>query len=205
MDEHEWTKYFNVDIMDSDGPDLEIDIPNGKVINKNYLGKNITNYDSMLVLSHFKGHPMGGYGGAIKQLSIGFASSFGKKYIHGVGDVTNFWESDHDSFLMSMADAASSVVDFFEGRIVYINVMANLSVDCDCCSVAEDPCMSDVGILGSLDPVAIDRACLDLVYASSDRGRDTLLERITSRNGELTPRAASELGIGSLEYDLITV
>ncbi len=203
--EHGWVPMYDVDLLDAEGPDLELDIPEGKCIKKNYVGRGITKYNSALILSHFKGHPMGGYGGAIKQLSIGFASSFGKKYIHGVGDVTNFWESDHDSFLMSMADAASSVVDFFGGRIVYINVMANLSVDCDCCSVAEDPCMSDVGILASTDPVAIDRACLDLVYASSDRGRDTLLERIKSRNGELTPRAASELGIGSLEYDLITV
>ena len=172
---------------------------------RNFVGKDIVNYDSTLVLSHFKGHPMGGYGGALKQLSIGFASSYGKKYIHGVGDTENFWGSDHDSFLRSMADAASSVVDFFGGRAVYINVMKNLSVDCDCCSVAEDPCMSDIGVLASTDPVAIDRACLDLVYASTDKGRDHLVERIETRNGTLTPVAAAELGIGSLEYELIEI
>lgn len=159
----------------------------------------------MLVLSHFKGHPMGGYGGAIKQLSIGIASSMGKAYIHGVGDTTNFWGSDHDSFLESMADAASSVVDYLKGNIVYINVMKNMSVDCDCCAVAEDPCMADIGILASLDPIAIDQACLDLVYASDDPGRDHLLERIESKNGVHTIEAAAALGFGSREYELITV
>lgn len=176
--EHGWSKYFNVELMDAEGPDLELAIPNGKKIKKNFVGKTLTSYDSLLVLSHFKGHPMGGYGGAIKQLSIGLASSLGKAYIHGVGDTNNFWGSDHDSFLESMADAASSIIDYFKGNIVYINVMKNMSVDCDCCAVAEDPCMADIGILASLDPIAIDQACLDLVYASDDPGRDHLIERI---------------------------
>ena len=203
--EHGWSKYFEVDLMDADGPDLELPIPNGRKIKKNFVGKTLANYDSMLVLSHFKGHPMGGYGGALKQLSIGIASSMGKSYIHGVGDVDNFWNSDHDSFLESMADAASSVIEYLKGNIIYINVMKNMSVDCDCCAVAEDPCMADIGILVSLDPVAIDQACLDLVYASDDPGRDHLLERIESKNGVHTIEAAAALGLGSREYELITV
>ncbi len=203
--DHGWSTNFKVDLLDADGPDLELDIPNGKMIKKNFVGKNIVNYDSMLVLSHFKGHPMGGYGGAIKQLSIGVASSYGKKYIHGVGDVDNFWGSDHDSFLMSMADAASSVVDYFKGNIVYINVMMNMSVDCDCCAVAEDPCIADIGILASTDPVAIDKACLDLVYACDDKNKAHLIERIESRNGALTVDAAAELGFGSKEYELVEI
>ena len=202
---HGWSKYFNVDLLDGDGPDVVFDIPNGKKIKKNYVGKNLLNYDSMLVLSHFKGHPMGGFGGALKQLSIGVASAHGKKYIHGVGDTVDFWNGDHDSFLESMADAASSVVDYFKGNIVYVNVMMNMSVDCDCCAVAEDPCMKDIGILVSLDPVAIDQACVDLVYNSTDRGRDHLVERIESRNGKHTIDAAAELGIGSKEYEIINV
>lgn len=201
--EHGWLDAFRVDILDCVGPDLEIPIPEGKIIKKNYVGRNIKEYDSMLVLSHFKGHPMGGYGGAIKQLSIGLASSFGKAYIHGAGEPDKKWTADHDSFLMSMADAAKSVVDYFEGKIVYVNVMKNMSVDCDCCRVAEDPCMKDIGILVSDDPVAIDQACLDLVYASDDPGRDHLVERIESRNGILTVEAAAALGCGSREYELI--
>ena len=161
------------------------------------------NYDSMLVLSHFKGHPMGGYGGALKQLSIGVASSYGKAYIHGAGDPKKIWTADHNSFLESMADASKSIVDYFKGKIIYINVMKNMSVDCDCCSVAEDPCMKDIGILISTDPVAIDKACLDLVYASSDPGKDHLIERIESRNGKLTIDAAYALGVGDINYELI--
>ena len=205
ISEHGWSKYFDVDIMDAEGPDKVLDIPNGKVIKKNYVGKNIENYDSMLVLSHFKGHPMGGYGGALKQLSIGVASSFGKAYIHGAGDPAKLWTADHDSFLESMADAASSVVNYFKGNLVYVNVMKNMSVDCDCCAVAEDPCMADIGILVSDDPIAIDRACLDLVYASNDPGRDHLIERIESRNGAHTIDAAAILGYGSVEYELVCV
>lgn len=206
MRQHGWSENFDVDIMDGEGPDLVLPIPNGKCIKENYVGKNLANYDSMLVLSHFKGHPMGGYGGAIKQLSIGVASSYGKKYIHGVGVLDDFWTSDHDSFLEAMADAASSVVEFFKGNAVYINVMKNMSVDCDCCAVAEDPCMKDIGILVSLDPIAIDQACIDLVYAATDDpGQAHLLERIESRNGVHTIEAAAELGYGSREYELIEV
>ena len=203
--DHGWSTNFKVDLLDAEGPDIELDIPNGKRIKKNYVGKNLKNYDSMLVLSHFKGHPMGGYGGAIKQLSIGVASSYGKKYIHGVGDTVNYWESDHDSFLESMADAASSVIDFFKGNIVYINVMMNMSVDCDCCAIAEDPCIADIGILSSLDPVAIDKACVDLVYSCNDKNKAHLIERIESRNGAHTIDAAADLGFGSKEYELIEV
>ncbi len=203
--DHEWTKYFDVDLLDAEGPDKEVSIPNGKVIKKNYLGKNIDAYNSMLVLSHFKGHPMGGYGGALKQLSIGCASSYGKAYIHGAGEPEKIWTADHDLFLESMADAASSVVKLFAGKIAYINVMCNMSVDCDCCAKAEDPCMKDIGILASTDPVAIDKACLDLVYNSSDPGKDHLIERIESRNGIHTIDSAYELGIGNKEYELINI
>ncbi len=203
--EHGWNDYFDVDLLDAEGPDLELDIPQGKVIQKDYVGKNIVKYDSMLVLSHFKGHPMGGYGGALKQLSIGVASSFGKQYIHGAGDTVVFWDADHDSFLESMADAASAVVDFFKGNIVYVNVMKNMSVDCDCCAVAEDPCIADIGILVSDDPIAIDQACIDLVYDCTDPGRPHLLERIESRNGVHTIEAAAALGYGTREYTLIEV
>lgn len=199
---HGWSKYFRVDLLDGEGPDLELAIPEGKRIQKNFVGKNIVNYDSMLVLSHFKGHPMGGYGGALKQLSIGVASSYGKAYVHGAGEPEKIWTSDHDAFLESMADAALSIIKYFNGNIVYVNVMKNMSVDCDCCAVAEDPCMKDIGILVSLDPVAIDQACLDLVYASDDPGRDHLIERIESRNGVHTIEAAAALGCGSREYDL---
>lgn len=203
IEKHGWSKHFTVDIMDAEGPDAELLIPNGKRIKKVPVGKNMLNYDSMLVLSHFKGHPMGGFGGALKQLSIGCASSYGKAYIHGAGEPEKIWTGDHDSFLESMADAAEAVVRHFNGNMVFINVMKNMSVDCDCCSVAEDPCMADIGILASLDPIAVDRACLDLVYASDDPGRDHLLERIESRNGAHTVDAAAELGFGSKEYELI--
>lgn len=204
MQDHGWNAYFNVDIMDSEPEDLKLEIPEGKVIKENYVGKHIQNYDSMLVLSHFKGHPMGGYGGALKQLSIGVASSYGKAYIHGAGHPDELWTADHDSFLESMADAAKSVVDYFDGKIVYINVMKNMSVDCDCCAKAEDPCMKDIGILASLDPIAIDQACIDLVYgATDDPGQKHLIERIESRNGVHTIEAAAALGYGSREYELI--
>ena len=205
IEEHGWSKYFDFDLMDAEGPDVVLPIPNGKIIKENYVGKNLLKYDSMLVLSHFKGHPMGGFGGALKQLSIGVASSFGKAYIHGAGEPEKIWTAEHDLFLESMADAAGSVVDFFEGNTAYINVMMNMSVDCDCCAKAEDPCMADIGILASTDPIAIDQACLDLVYASNDPGRDHLLERIESRNGVLTVEAAAKLGYGSIEYELIEV
>lgn len=210
MESHEWTKYFDVDIMDAEGDDIVLDIPNGRVIKENYVGKNMANYDSMLVVSHFKGHPMGGYGGAIKQLSIGCASSAGKSWIHSAGkekDQTKLWSNlpEQDRFLESMADAASSVVEYFKGNIAYINIMCNMSVDCDCCSVAENPCMKDIGILASLDPIAIDQACIDLVKNSDDLGKDHLLERINSRHGTHTIDVAAELGFGSKEYELIDI
>lgn len=207
MQEHGWTKYFDVDIMDSEGEDKILEIPNGKVIKKNYVGKNIDNYDSMLVLSHFKGHPMGGYGGALKQLSIGVASSKGKRYIHCVGKENGSYEDmfkvEQLKFLEAMADAASSITKKFEGNIAYINIMCNMSVDCDCCGVAEDPCMKDIGILASLDPVAIDQACIDLVKNSKDEGKEHFLERVNSRHGTHTIEAASDLGIGNRDYEII--
>ena len=193
--DHGWSKFFLVDLLDAAGPDLELPIPNGKMIHKNFVGKDIANYDSMLVLSHFKGHPMGGFGGALTQLSIGVASSYGKAYIHGAGEAEKIWTSDHDSFLESMADAASSVVEYFHGNLVYVNVMKNMSVDCDCCAVAEDPCIADIGILVSTDPIAIDQACVDLVYACSDPGKSHLIERIESRNGIHTVEAAAALAL----------
>ncbi len=205
IEKHGWSTHFPFDLLDAEGPDMELDIPNGAIIKKNYVGKNMKNYDSLLVLSHFKGHPMGGFGGALKQLSIGVASSFGKAYIHGAGEPEKIWTADHDLFLKSMADAADSIAKYYDGKAVYVNVMKNMSVDCDCCAKAEDPCMKDIGILISLDPVAIDQACLDLVYASNDPGRDHLIERIESRNGVLTVEAAAALGTGSREYELVEV
>lgn len=210
LDEHGWTKYFDVDILDSEEPDLILQIPNGKVIKKNYVGKRIENYDGMLVLSHFKGHPMGGYGGALKQLSIGCASSAGKAYIHSAGvtdDQYKVWDmvAKQDDFLEAMAESAGSVVEYFKGNIAYINIMCNMSVDCDCCAVAEDPCLKDIGILASTDPIALDQACIDLVYASNDRGRDHFIERVESRNGIHTIETAAKLGYGSREYTLINI
>ncbi len=204
MSSHGWSKYFDVDIMDADGQ-MELPVPEGKQIKVNYVGKNLADYDSVLVLSHFKGHPMGGFGGALKNISIGIACSYGKAYIHGAGDPDKLWTADHDSFLESMADAAKSVIDYEKGDMAFINVMCNMSVDCDCCAVAEDPCMQDIGILASLDPVALDQACIDLVYASEDPGRDHLVERIESRNGVHTIEAAAAIGAGSREYELINI
>ena len=203
MIKHGWSTNFDVDILDAEGPDLELAVPNGRSIQKNFVGKDIANYDSMLVLSHFKGHPMGGFGGALKQLSIGCASSYGKAYIHGAGEPEKIWTADHDSFLDAMADAASSVAEYFKNKTVFINVMKNMSVDCDCCAVAEDPCIADIGILASLDPIAVDQACLDLVYASDDPGRDHLVERIESLNGVRTVESAAALGFGTREYELV--
>ncbi len=210
LEDHGWNKYFNVDLMDEVGPDKVLEIPNGKIIKENYVGKNIDNYDAMLVLSHFKGHPMGGYGGALKQLSIGIASSNGKSWIHSGGvlkDQTNLWSNiaEQDKFLEAMADAASSVVNYFKGNVVYINMMVNLSVDCDCFAVAEDPCMADIGILASTDPIAIDQACIDLIYNSQDKGRDHFVARVERQNGIHTIEAAVELGFGTREYDLINI
>lgn len=210
MKKHGWSGCFNIDILDAEGPDLTVEIPNGKALKENRLGKNTANYDSMLVLAHFKGHPMGGYGGALKQLSIGCASTAGKCLIHsaGVSDTQEgFWDhvAPQDTFCEAMADAAGSMVDYLKGNFAYVNIMCNLSVDCDCCAVAEDPCMKDIGILSSLDPVAIDQACIDLIYASDDPGKAHFLERVESRHGVHTIEAAAELGIGSREYELIEV
>ena len=210
LEKHGWNKYFDVDLLDEEDDDLVLDIPNGKVINKNYVGKNLTKYDSMLVLSHFKGHPMGGFGGALKQLSIGIASSRGKSYIHSAGktlDQNEVWKlnTKQDLFLESMADAATSVVNYFNGNIVYINILCNLSVDCDCCAKAEDPCMKDIGILLSLDPVAIDKASVDLVYSSEDEGKKHLIERIESRNGLHTIEEAEKRGIGTTKYKIVDI
>ena len=203
--EHGWNMY-PVDLMDAEGPDLELAIPNGKVIQRNFVGKNLARYDSMLVLSHFKGHPMGGFGGALKQLSIGIASSYGKKHIHGAGDARLSFGGDHNGFLEAMADAASSVAKRFAGKAAYISVMKNLSVDCDCCAEAEDPCMADIGMLASLDPIAIDQAGLDLIYAQKDDpGLPHMLKRIESRNGVHTIEAAAGLNFGSREYELIEI
>ena len=208
LEEHGWTKYFDVDLMDAEGPDVIWPISNGKILKENHLGKNIENYDSILVLAHFKGHPMGGYGGALKQLSIGCASRAGKALIHSGGKTDDRYETwnQHASkmaFPEAMADAAASVVEHFKGKIAFINVMKNLSVDCDCCAVAEDPCMKDIGILASTDPVAIDQACMDLVIHSDDPGKEHFMERVNSRNGIHTIEAAEELGSGTREYELI--
>ena len=205
MESHGWSKYFDVDIMDSESPDKSLEIPDGFMIKKDYVGKHIDNYDSMLVLSHFKGHPMGGYGGALKQLSIGVASSYGKAYIHGAGKPEDLWTANHDSFLESMADAAYAVHNHFKGNVVYINVMKNMSVDCDCCAVAEDPCLKDIGVLISTDPIAIDRACLDLVINSNDEGKEHFLERVNSRNGMHTIEVAEKHGFGTTNYELIDI
>ena len=210
MEDHGWTKYFDVDIMDAEGPDVEWEIPNGKILKKNVLGKNILNYDSMLVLSHFKGHPMGGFGGALKQLSIGCSSTAGKCLIHSGGKVDDqniVWDNvpAQEIFCASMADAASSVVKHFENKIAFVSMACNLSVDCDCCAVAEDPCMKDIGILSSLDPVALDQACIDMVKNSNDPGKEHFLERVNSRKGTLTIDYAAELGFGTKEYEIVTV
>ncbi len=204
MENHGWSKLYNVDIMDAEGQ-IELPIPEGKVIKVNYVGKDIQNYDSMLVISHFKGHPMGGFGGALKNISIGVASSYGKAYIHGAGEPEKIWTADHDKFLESMADADKSIVDHFKENILFINIMCNMSVDCDCCAVAEDPCMQDIGILASTDPVALDQACIDLVYNSNDPGKDHFIERVESRNGVHTIEAAAEIGVGNREYELETI
>ncbi len=210
MEYHGWSHYFDVDILDAEGPDAELPIPNGKQIKKNYVGKDMMKYDSMLVLSHFKGHPMGGYGGALKQLSIGCGSSAGKTYIHSAGvtdDQYQLWNhaAPQDAFLEAMADAASSVVKHFNGNMAFVNIMCNMSVDCDCCAIAEDPCMKDIGILASLDPIALDQACIDLLQNSDDPGRDHMLERINTRHGTHTIDAAAELGFGTKEYELVSV
>ncbi len=205
LKKHGWSDYYDVDLLDAEGPDYILDIPDGFRIKKNYLGKNIKNYDFLIVMSHFKGHPMGGYGGALKQLSIGCASSYGKAYIHGAGNTDEIWTANHDSFLESMADAATSVVRLFNGNVIYFNIMKNMSVDCDCCAVAEDPCLKDIGMLVSLDPVAIDQACIDLVEKSGDKGVAHFMERVNSRNGKHTIEMAEKHGIGTRDYELVYI
>lgn len=202
MHQHGWSDSFPVDILDAEG-EVALPVHGGKHLTVNYVGDHMANYDSLLVLSHFKGHPMGGFGGALKNISIGLASSHGKAVIHGAGDPEKFWDADHDSFLESMAEAAQTILEFFRGKMAFINVMCNMSVDCDCCAVAADPKISDIGILASLDPVALDQACVDLVYASDDPGKGDLIERMESRHGILTVEAAAGLGLGSREYELI--
>ena len=204
LDKHEWTKHYNVDLLD-ETDEVALEVKNPKYIKENYVGKNIENYDSMLVLSHFKGHPMGGYGGALKNISIGLASSHGKANIHGAGKPDEMRTADHNSFLESMAEAAKTIIDYEKGNMVFINVMANMSVDCDCCVKAEDPCMKDIGILASTDPVAIDQACIDLVYNSNDPGKDHLIERIESRNGIHTIEYAENIRVGTRKYELVKI
>jgi len=208
MDEHEWTKYFTVDILDAEEPDIKLDIPNGIAIKKNYIGKNSKNYDSILVISHFTGHQMGGYVGALKQLSIGFGSTRGKAHQHSAGvtsDQTRCWQNvcSDKLFRECMADAASSVVQFYKGNMAFINVMKNISIDCDCNGEAAEPCMADIGILASTDPVALDKACLDKIYNSEDPGKMKLIERIEKLYGNHIIDAAVELKIGEKEYDIV--
>ena len=210
LEEHGWTTNFKVDLLDAEGPDLVLEIPNGKIIKENFVGKNLANYDSILVLSHFKGHAMGGYGGALKQLSIGCASSAGKSWIHTAGKTKEqgeLWDNlpKQDEFLEAMADSAFSVVNYFKGNIAFINVMKNISVDCDCDGNASAPCVKDMGILASLDPVAIDEACIDLVRNSDDAGKEKFFERVNSRHGTHTIDVADELGLGTKEYELIEI
>lgn len=207
--EHGFLDIADVDIMDSDG-DMKIPVNNGFHLKYNYVGSHLKNYDSILMLSHFKGHPMGGFGGALKNMSIGVASSAGKAYIHTAGktnEVEELWSNiaEQDDFLESMADADQSVVDYMNGNIVYINVINNISVDCDCVASPEDVCMNDIGIVSSLDPVAIDRACVDLIYNSSDKGRDHMVERIERQNGTHILDSAEKLGIGSQDYEFINI
>ena len=208
MKEHKWSDYFTVDILDSEGEEV-LENPTGEIIKKNYVGANMKNYDSMLVLSHFKGHPMGGFGGALKNISIGLASSNGKRYIHCNGkenaSYEDMFQSDHDSFIIGMADAAKTITETYKNKIAFINSVVNLSVDCDCCGTAKDPCMKDIGILASLDPVALDQACIDLIYNSTDQGKELLIERIESRHGLLILESAEKQQIGTREYELISI
>lgn len=206
-EEHGFTAIARVDIMDSEG-DIALPVLNGKHLEKNYVGKNIENYDSMLMLSHFKGHAMGGFGGALKNMSIGVASARGKAWIHSAGKVEDLeilWDhlAEQNDFLESMAEADQSVMNYMNDNILYINIMNNLSVDCDCNANPEDPCMKDIGILSSLDPVALDQACLDFINKSNDPGKDHFLERVNCQNGQHTIDYAEKIGLGTKEYNLI--
>jgi uncharacterized Fe-S center protein len=204
MEEHGSTSIAKVDIMDADG-ELELPIKNGKHLTVNYVGSHLANYDSILVLSHFKGHQMGGFGGALKNTSIGIASAYGKAVIHGAGDPEKLWSAEQDPFLESMAEAASSVIDYRKDKMAFINVMCNLSIDCDCNSCPHAPEMKDIGILASLDPVALDKACVDLVHNSEDDKKASLIKRIEEKHGIHIIEEAEKLGIGSSEYELINI
>ena len=207
--DHGFTAIAPCDLMDEDG-EIALPVTGGKHLKENFVGKHIENYDSMLMLSHFKGHPMAGLGGALKNMSIGVASSHGKQWIHTSGSGEEGFEAlmnaDHNSFLESMADADQSVMAYKSPEnIVYINLANRLSVDCDCCEAPADPEMMDIGIFASLDPVAVDQACVDAVYASKDPGKAAMIERMESRNGILTIEAAAALGLGSREYEIVNI
>ncbi len=209
IEEHGFCDISSVDILDSDG-DFSIPVKNGFHLKENFVGSNISKYDSILMLSHFKGHPMGGFGGALKNMSIGLASSSGKAFIHTAGklrDVSILWDNiaKQNDFLESMADACSSVIHYMNNNIVYINVVNNLSTDCDCVASPEDVCMGDIGILSSTDPVALDKACVDMIYNSSDSGKTHMINRIERQNGVHLLEASEKLGIGSTNYELINI
>ena len=201
-EEHGYTAIADVDIMDENGS-MTLPMEGGDNLTENYVGANLENYDYLIVLSHFKGHAMAGFGGAIKNISIGIASSEGKAYIHSGGTGGSMWGGDQDAFLESMAEAGKSVMDYLDGNILYINVMNRLSVDCDCDGNPSEPDMHDIGILASFDPVALDQACVDLVYAAEDG--QSLINRIESRNGLHTLEQAERIGLGSREYELVNI
>ena len=201
-EDHGYTAIAHVDIMDEDGS-MTLPVTDGDNLTENYVGAHFANYDYYIVLSHFKGHSMAGYGGAIKNISIGIASSQGKSHIHSGGTGGSMWGGDQDAFLESMAEAGKSVVDYLQGNILYINVMNRLSVDCDCDGSPAEPDMHDIGILASFDPVALDQACIDLVYQAEDGG--SLIQRIESRNGLHTLEQAEKIGLGSRSYSLVSV
>lgn len=220
--DHGFTKIADVDIMDADG-EIEIPVHGGKHLEVDIIGKNFDNYDAMINLAHFKGHQMGGYGGVLKNQSIGIASSAGKVYIHTAGksrDLEKFYRCfdtpesmaemlpPQDDFLEAMAEAAKAVADYYAGQqkpILYINIMNNLSIDCDCAVEPEAPCMADIGIAASLDPVALDQACIDMIWNSTDPGRDHFVERVEQQNGRHIIETAAELDLGSRDYELVTL
>ncbi|MBC8618062.1 DUF362 domain-containing protein [Parabacteroides faecis] len=205
--DHGFTSIAKVDIMDEEG-EISLPVKGGTHLKEDFVGSHYANYDFTVVLSHFKGHAMGGFGGAIKNISIGIASSSGKAWIHSAGTTRNaseMWGNlpEQDFFLESMAEAAKAVADHCGDKILYISVMNKLSVDCDCDSHPADPQMADVGILASLDPVALDKACVDMVYNSPDEGRKHLIERMESRHGIHTLEHAEAIGVGSQKYNLV--
>lgn len=207
LQDHEWSKYFSYNILDMNG-DISLNIPNGNIIKKNYIGKDIKEFKQVIVISHFKAHPMGGFGGALKQLSIGFASSRGKQYIHGYGNFELGKKNIHSvntpnqvAFIKSMADAASSVVNYFKNNIIFVNFLMNIAESCDCDANAPSPCMKDIGLLISRDPIAIDQACIDLITESDDKGKGKILKQIYDKDGMVILKAAEELGIGYRSYN----